>query len=517
MIMQIIDHDVKTFIEKELASMCSQVNFDARELLPKRSEKFVEKILKDSTGNLVKNESVHRIMHRFRRKAHKKGFNKILILGLFGHGKTEQMCIGLSLHLIAQNPDILIKIVHVSEDEAVNRVRAIRDYIDKDDDFKTLCPHIIPTVIWGSKKLIIQRKTFSKDPTVQANSILSAAIGGRATTLIFDDPQDLKTAVLEPTTRETIEKVFKNIWLSRLVSTENYKDAEIIVMMNKWHENDLANYIMNNPMWAWMRVGVNEDKESLFYEDSFGLERNLPLWTKFGKQELINRHMELGDRDYNRGYRLIPYTDKDMSFTNFENCCRYGMKVLSLVRNENDWFFTGGIDFSSQKRTGTTVVILATNKITGMKLPIGLYAFKGTTGLTDCIVETWKRFGVELFLAENNAVQDVIIDMLETTLGGDKLKRFGIKIEGHYTGKNKADPDVGLPSLQREMEKNEWMFCFDRQFTVDDNPEKNLWYRLFLEMKHHPFYTTSDFVMSLWFAREASKKFVRGGAGPNIW
>jgi len=357
-----VDLNIKDFIQKELNDVCGKIDVDPRILLPKRSEKFVQKVLKDKKGDLVTNEAVHNIMHRFRRKAHKKGFRRILILGAFGLGKTEQMCVGFSLYLLAKNPESLIKIVHVSEEEAINRVRAIRDYISRDTDFKEMCPHISPTIIWGSKKLIITRKGFSKDPSIQAFSILSGALGGRATCIIFDDPQDLKTAVLEPTTRETIETTFKNVWLSRMVTDD---DAEVIVMMNKWHESDISAYIMNNPQWAWMQIGINEDKESLFYKDSFGLERNLPLWSKFGKQEIINRHREIGDRDFNRGYRLIPYSDKDKTFPNFENCCHYGIKPKSVIADSRDWVFVGGIDFAGIKRMGTILTICGLNKNTG--------------------------------------------------------------------------------------------------------------------------------------------------------
>lgn len=435
------------------------------------------------------------------------------------HHNTEQMCIGLCLEKIAKNPDIRIKIVHVSEDEATNRVRSIKDYITKDDNFKEMCPHIVPTNIWGSNKLIVKRKSFSKDPTLQGFSVQSAAIGGRADFLIFDDPQDFKTSILEPSTRQNIEDLFKNIWMSRLDS----EDSEAIVLMNSWCEEDLANgYITKNPMWAWMKLGVNEDKESLFYEDSFGDKRTLPLWSKFGKQELIDRHVDLGDKDYNRGYRLIPFSDKDKTFPNFTSCCRYGIKAFTLVDEYRDWVFVGGIDFAGMKRPGTNLVILAVNKYTGEKIPVDLYSFIGPSSLADAIVETWRRYGVELYMAENNATQGAITDLLQTKLDGNEFSRYNIKIEGFNTGKNKADPLVGLPAMQKEMEKLEWTFCFAKDYDKDRaskdlDKEKDLWYRFYMEMKNHPFYSTSDFVMACWFARQAAVGLVRTSGGPNVW
>lgn len=431
------------------------------------------------------------------------------------HHNTEQMCIGVCLEEIAKNPNILIKIVHISEQEASNRVRAIKEYIENDEEYKKLCPHVIPTSIWGQQKFIVKRKTISKDPTCQGFSAVSGALGGRAHLILFDDINDYKSAVLEPSTREAVEGMFKTTWNTRLIQPES--ESEAIVLMNRWHENDLARYIMNNPIWGWCSIEVAEDKESLIYRDSFGANKNIPLWSKYPKQSLINKHTEMGDRDYNRGYRLIPYSDSDKTFPSFDKCCRYGLKPLSLLGDFRDWKFGAGIDFASDKRPGTILMVGAMNIHTGLKIPVECHALTKPTDLAIKMFDTWSRYGIELFLAENNALQGAIIDLLESHFTQAKFARFGIKIDGFTTGKNKADPNTGLPSLEKEFEKNEWVFCFDKQFTPADNDDRDLQYRLYMEMKHAPFYKTNDLLMSAWFLRECFKKIVRQGSGQYIY
>ena len=68
---------------------------------------------------------------------------------------------------------------------------------------------------------------------------------------------------LEPTTRENVETMIKTTWMTQF----NCNILEAIILMNRWHENDLANYVQNNPMWAWMGASVNEIKTALIYED----------------------------------------------------------------------------------------------------------------------------------------------------------------------------------------------------------------------------------------------------------
>ncbi|MDY0314142.1 MAG: LAGLIDADG family homing endonuclease [Bacteroidales bacterium] len=906
--MRHFDADVKTFVNIELENLANGMNLDPKDALPKKAEHFIQKIMKDNKGEFYKNELVHNLMHRFRRNARKRGFNKIAIEGAFAHGKSEQMCIGLCLHEIAKNPEILIKIVHISDSEAVNRVRAIGQYIKDDSDFKRLCPHIQPSSIFGQEKFIVKRKTISKDPTCQAYSVLSSSLGGRANLIIYDDINDLKSAVIEPTTRENVEMMLKTTWNTRLVSdfdqsesillgnrwhnsllknteivcidgfkniqdvkigdrvltsnhkfekvlkthvgpykgfvykifpfyftvfksggftadhpiktrdgykfakditTDDYliipipkysgdwkkdclkhfpksrkhrskrkyvgkyipkKDLEILIknkvsykeiskkyriatsticrlailynidtkrfnnipksifddldfwrILGYWvaegsftearkgeersvirftfgshekdmiddvvnffkkynihvgkdytirnscnlkiscrqlalwikknfdefehnkklphwfyglpeeyfvefvtgyfkgdgyltngklgitsvsknllfqlqlnflrfgiisslnmekyaednvkvnfgfgettinirdtfvlnildnpyhgyiegdnfyvkvrkikkrkfnnfvydittpshdfvspsfviHNSDIFNYIKNNPMWAWMSIGVMEDKNNLFYRDCFGRDLVIPLWSKFPKSELESRHIEMGDRDYNRGFRLIPYSDKDKTLPAFENCCTYGFTPERIISDIRDWIFVAGVDFSSPKREGTVMVVGAMHKHTGLKVPVELIAVLNTADLSSAIIDTWQRFGVELYLCENNAVQGAIIDLVQSQLDASRFRKYNIKIDGFNTGRNKADPNNGLPSLQKEMEKGEWGFYFERQFTNADDPVRNLWYRYFQEMKFHPFYQTSDFLMATWFMREAFKK-----------
>lgn len=828
---------------------------------------------------------------------------------------TEQLCLGWAMYEIAQNPNILIKLVHVSETAAIQRCRALRDYIQKDEDLHKIAPHLVPTPIWGSQRFIVKRTAMSKDGTVEAYGILSTGIGGRANLIIFDDPQDLKTAVLEPTTRQKIEDTFKNVWLTRLIP----QDSEVLLMMNKWHESlvsgdvlttngikdisnlkindfvyssgyfqkvlktdkakytgntykvipwyfsgliseytsdheiltnngwkytcdlntndylivpihtskinwkveikksflkefklkcirtnlcnliskleleeklnkgmtykqiadelnlsvgsifniisfykinnqrinnlsedifddkdfwrilgywlaegsltystkkenrnvirftfgsheldlindtkeffkkynlhcgedytnrngcslkvssfqlsnwlynnfnerseniklpewffslpeeiffecingyllgdgciskngnirfssvsksllhgiqlnflrfgiisslykyntsgkkianfgfgkvtidckdsyelrimndskfafikddklyvkirklikrkfvgnvydittndhtfcssgyivhnsDLASMLMRNPLWSWMSLAVSEDLNYLIYKDSFGRTFHLPLWKLYNKNDFRTRLKELGERDFNRGFRLIPYSDSDRSFGSFSKCCHFGVNPHSIVDNPKNWFFIGGIDFAGLKRPGTVITVLAVHRKTGIKIPIEVATLKGSQELPHYMVKYFRKWGVDLFMAENNGVQDALIDLLISMLGQDTFKKYNIKIEGFLTGRNKADYIQGLPSMEKEMDNQEWMFCFEQEPPpLGESDVRDPWILSYYEFKNHPFYETSDIVMATWFAREGAKQFLRKSDGPNIW
>lgn len=418
---------------------------------------------------------------------------------------TENICIGLVLEQIARNPNMFIKIVHISEKEAINRVRAIADYIKNDKDYQSFAPNVKPTSIWGQEKFIVKRDTISQNPTVAAYGVLASGLGGRAHMIIFDDINDLKSAVLEPTTRENVEQMVRTTWNTRLIPN----NSECIVLLNRWHENDFINYVMHNPMWAWMSIEVAENKDNLIYKDSFGKRKDLPLWSKFPKDALIGKHIEMGDRDYKRGFELKPYSDADKTFPNFEDCCKYGINPELILDDQRNWIFGAGIDFAGTKRPGTVMVVAALNKNTGIKIPVRLYALTNPSELPNKIVEAWKDFGC-FFIAENNAVQEALIEMLQTTLDRSVYSRYNIKIDSFNTGKNKADPISGLPSIQKEFEKNEWMFCFPKRYGPEEGiNEKDLWNRYYHEFKHMPFFRSTDLVLATWFVREGFKTYQR--------
>lgn len=915
-----IDCDLGSFLKQEIGSVIDDIDVNPADLIHPKSEVFTEQFLKDSRGQLVTNEAVHNSMHRFIRISRKNGYNKFLISGGFSLGKTENMCMGFVLHEIAKNPNILVKIVHLSDDEASKRCRALRDYIGNDPDVKRIAPHLQPTAIWGSQRFTVKRDTMSLNSTVEAYGVLSTSIGGRANLIVFDDPQDLRAAVLEPTTRKKIEDTFKNVWLTRLIPG----DSEALVLMNRWHSSlisgqvltldgikdiseltvndtvfthkglqpvldtsvgpyrgktfkivtwyytalnatytedheiltkngweyainlttddylivpiwsygknwlnkakssfpdkyeykkkkpniipkvdiskleleeyfldgltykdiadlhdvsvgtiynlarffginnrrindlsleiledrhfwkilgywiaegsltygtlrenrsvirftfgshetdyinevkdffnkynihvgedytirnsctlklsssqlaswlkfnfsegsgnftlpdwffglpedlffeflagyfngdgncrsngdfvitsiskslllgiqlnllrfgiissvnnnstggiklanfgfgstyinskdsyilkingnqnndskfayikdnklyvkiktieegyydgdvydittpsntfcacgyivhnsDLIGVLMQNPTWSWMSLAVSETLDYIIYKDSFSNEYKLPLWSKMTKKDYEIKIHDMGQRDFDRGYRLIAYSDADKTFPSFKECCRFGIGPEAIIENESNWMFVGGIDFASLKRPGTVLSVVAAHRRSGLKVPVYIKMLRGSNDLPEEMVKVWRQFGVDHFVAENNGLQDTIIELLESALGTEKYKRFGIRIEPFLTSRNKADPIQGLPSINKEFEKGEWLFPLRAEPVMGDCDINDPWVKMYFEFSNHPFYETSDIVMSLWFCREGIKTFYRQDSGPNVY
>jgi len=403
-----------------------------------------------------------------------------VVNGLVSHN-TEQIAIGYVLERIAKDPNVRIKIISNTDNFAIDRVRAVRRYIDADDDFKDICPHIKPTKIWGDSKFIVSRKAASKDATIESFGLFGTAIGSRAELLMFDDPQDWRTAVTEPTTREKCKSVIENVWLPRLT-----EDGLAILLMNRWHELDVPGWIKNKKEWAWMEVAISEDFKNLEITRCIQnkIEKySIPSWQP--PEFYVRLRADMGERNFVRSCRLIPFSDSELYFPSFEKCCVWGHDPVrfgrNFIKNKNCLVVTG-VDYSTSKRPGTVLFTIAIDKNTEQRVPLDLVALKDPAKLPEHMVRLWLEYGVDLFYCENNAVQSVINDLILNFAGYGLLKTRHLPIEGFHTGKNKADPDMGIISLEKEFENKMWQFAFPNK-PEPGSEKSNTWSRMYFEVR----------------------------------
>lgn len=172
----------------------------------------------------------------------------------------------------------------------------------------------------------------------------------------------------------------------------------------------------------------------------------------------------------------------------------------------SDWPRYAGVDLSTDKRPGNTIVTIAQRPDDRKRLVVDVRAGSWTSP------ETWRqmeevdrRFYPQVFYVENNALQESILQWgLE--------RNATLPVRGFLTGKNKADPMLGLPGLEVEFENRGWMIA---------RPGHELdcgcaWCRLWSELMGHPLAESTDLVMALWFAREAARATGRSlEAGPS--
>lgn len=163
-----------------------------------------------------------------------------------GIGKTVQAITRCAWD-IGKRPDVRIKYVQQSDDEAKKSVRLLKQLLES-NRYKEIFPHIEPDrTRWGSHQLSVMGSS-DRDATVQASGIFGNA-GGRFDIIIFDDICDLKNSVQQPAKREQVKEAYANTWLpmadpSRGIPTQfrrlctPYHVDDITQEWRRWHEDE---------------------------------------------------------------------------------------------------------------------------------------------------------------------------------------------------------------------------------------------------------------------------------------
>jgi len=261
-----------------------------------------------------------------------------------------------------------------------------------------------------------------------------------------------------------------------------------------------------------MEVAISEDSNQLEITrciKSRTEKYSIPSWKP--AEFYIRLRTDMGERNFVRSCRLIPFSDTELYFPSFVNCCIWGHDSVTFGRSfhkKHDCIVVTGVDYSTAKRPGTVLLTVAVDKHTEQRVPIDLVALKDPAKLPDHMVRLWLEYGVDLFYCENNATQSVINDLILNFAGHGLLKTRHLPIEGFHTGKNKADPDMGIISLEKEFENRMWQFAFP------DKPEPgsekdNVWSRMYFEVRDYPFWEPNDVPMALWFCREGINYLLR--------
>jgi len=411
------------------------------------------------------------------------------INGIVSHN-TEQVAIGRSLQFIGENTNNRIFIVSNSDDNAKSRVSSIEKYIDQDKDYQQVFPQVKSAnkEEWSRHKLIVDRTSRSKDGSIEAWGITTSGMGSRCDFLIVDDPVDLRNAVLNPAFRPQVKECFYNVWMSRLAP-----EGFVIYIATVWHNDDLTSELLKNTGYSFLVIKVSEDYSCLECESPFKGKFTIPLWEeKWSKDRLISKRKDIGERAFNRGYRQMALSDEDRTFPSALRIFKDRVSISDIVRPE--WPRYGGCDPFGQM----VVIFTLAQSPQGKRYPIDIRFGKwGPTETVLQLIDAYRTHRHQLICVENNAAQEAIIQWAL------EKGEASMPIAAFTTGKQKADPAVGLPGMEVEFANDSWTVPMGREpHEPDCQCGFCKWKR---ELMEHPIGAASDFVMASWFAREAAR------------
>lgn len=440
---------------------------------------FVEYCFSDERGILFEQQDFH-VQWQNAISANKN----VLIEGPREHGKTEQI-IARSIFEMGKNPNVRIKLLCNTDEEASKRVTAIGHHIRYNSRIREVFPNLRPgnNRAWTQHKIFVARSMIAKDGSLEAHGILSTGTGGRSDILIGDDVVDFRNAIQQPALRQMVKYAWDNVWMNTL-----HPEGHVIYICTPWHMDDLSQILKTRKSFTHIRHVIDNE--------------HTPIWpSKWSREKLLARLADIGTGAYARGFQCRAISDDDMIFGSIENCLDYGLIVSDIP---GDWPCYGGVDLAIGKGNDSArsvIITLAVNPNTRQKylkeIRSGRWSSPDTARQAIAAFQQHKH---RIMFVENNAYQEAFVQWLA------EMDDTGLRhhVKSFTTGKNKADDTIGLPGMAVEVENHAFVLPHGgRAYTPDCLCEVC---ELIKEMKYYPA-QFKDRVMALWFANEAARGF----------
>lgn len=235
--------------------------------------------------------------------------------------------------------------------------------------------------------------------------------------------------------------------------------------------------------------------------------RPVPPWAPKWGTENLRKEAETNPRAFDRGFRMQAFRQDELMFPSFTSCYSLGANMAEW-RTRNMAIFVG-VDLAGDKRPGNCISVLGLDPATQhryvLEVLYGAWKSHETAGF---IADVAMRYpNLQFIMVENNGYQDALVDWIQHS----KVDCAGWwhKVETFTTGRNKADPRYGLPSLEVEFHNKAWVIPAN-EFAGHPAVCVCNWCTWVREFTQYPKGATSDGIMACWFAREAIHRW--GGA-----
>jgi hypothetical protein len=209
---------------------------------------FIELVARDEHGQPIELDYIHRawiwhVQYCWSRNKHAQ------IRAPFGSGKSSTLAVPLAAFLVGQDVQTRIKFVCAGDDNATQRVAAVKDMVES-----VVYRHVFPHVTkdrkkkWDTHQAFVKREGNAIDPTLHARGVLTRGIGGRADYVIFDDVCDQLNSEDEQQ-REKIKRFGRRTWLSRLENEDDVR-GHALMLCTPWWPDDFSDDLMKDPNWC---------------------------------------------------------------------------------------------------------------------------------------------------------------------------------------------------------------------------------------------------------------------------
>ena len=182
-----------------------------------------------------------------------ESIRKLILIAPPGSAKSTWTSVGFASWYVGRFPDKHVIILSDTATQAEKQSVAIRNLVEHSTQYHEVFPNISPdkSTGWGQDRWFIKRKRVGdQHPTLIASGVPGPILGARCDLMILDDvnSEDNTATALQ---RQKINRFIKKTGFSRW---QTVKDSRCVVIMTRWHPEDLAGELLSDPSWTLIHM-----------------------------------------------------------------------------------------------------------------------------------------------------------------------------------------------------------------------------------------------------------------------
>lgn len=372
----------------------------------------------------------HKIIAEKLQEAYEKVLNderaRIILMLPPRHGKSAEATIKFPSWVLGKSPELPVIVTSYSQDLATDFGLATRDLMNNDNY----------QVIFDTR-LRADTKAKARWMTQAGGSYTAVGVGGPITGRgfkigIIDDPIKNREEAESPVIRDKIWNWYKSTFLTR----EDGNGA-IIVIMTRWHDDDLVGRILNSEgIGEWEVIKFPAIAE----EDEEFRKKGEALWPeRFPLSLLEKRKRDLGPYDWAALYQQTPISSENQEFKKEWFKARSFEEVLKLNTRR---FVT--IDPASALRDKSDFIGVCINYV-DRENNWNLKAFHikvNSAELINFMFKLYEEVRFEKLGIEEGAYKDAIKPFLE-----EEMKKRGIFFTVEELKHNQVNKEIRIRGL----------------------------------------------------------------------
>ncbi len=414
-------------------------------------------------------------------------------------GKTQQIAVGKVLHLLGTHPESRGAIISDTAEQAEKVLRQVRSEIERNPRVLEVFPHLKPSERqedpWHSSAITVERKTRSKDPSLQATGLFGPINGSRLDWVVLDDILSFDNTRTEEQRKKTID------WIDLVVLNRLTEGARCIFVGTPWHPEDALHVIGSRPGFVTLKISAVQNPDD-------PPKRWVPTWPEqWGLKRLLAKRQITPEHVFVRKHLCRVRLDSTSRFKQawLDRMVLAGKGRTFLPRAPTAYSkgprlpcFTG-VDLGAGKEEVNALTVLFTIALMqdGRRLVVDIESGRWQAPeIIDRLVSAHMRYDSEI-LVEDNGAQQYLIDMCDGR----------VPVKGYTTtAGRKYHEKYGVESLAVEIRNGLWLLPSGGDgLRVPDEGKAWIQEALYYDPETH----TGDRLMASWLAREALRKYAQ--------